>query len=319
MYKIIGADQREYGPVTAEQLHQWIVEGRAGPQSRVHAEDATEWRPLSEFPEFAEALGGTGAPDIGSSAPGTPIGLSPEALARDYELDVGSCVSNAWNLLKNNFGMIFGGVAIFLLVQGGVSLLAQIPLIGFLLSLASLIITGPLTAGVYYFMLKNIRHQPADIGDVFSGFRVGFGQLILGYIVTALLTALGALPGAAILAYPVYQIAHHQGPTPLLVLWAAFGFILALIPTIYLSVSWMFTLPLIIDRQMEFWPAMQASRRMVGKHWWAVFGLVVVCGLVNLLGVACCCVGLFVSLPICFGALMYGYESIFSTPTVQTT
>ncbi len=28
MYKIIGADGKEYGPVTAEQLKQWIADGR---------------------------------------------------------------------------------------------------------------------------------------------------------------------------------------------------------------------------------------------------------------------------------------------------
>src|SRR5437660_2491427 len=52
MYKIIGADGREYGPITADQLRQWIAEGRANAQSKVLAEGATEWKSLSEFPEF---------------------------------------------------------------------------------------------------------------------------------------------------------------------------------------------------------------------------------------------------------------------------
>ena len=29
MYKILGADQKEYGPVTAEELRIWIAQGRA--------------------------------------------------------------------------------------------------------------------------------------------------------------------------------------------------------------------------------------------------------------------------------------------------
>jgi len=174
-----------------------------------------------------------------------------------------------------------------------------------------------LTAGVYYFLLKNIRHQTADIGDIFSGFRICFGQLILGHVVITILTALAALPGLALTAYPIYQLVHHHGPVGLLLLWACFGFILLLIPAMYLSVSWIFALPLIIDRQMEFWPAMDASRRMVGKHWWVVFGLLVLCGAINVVGVLACCVGLFVSMPIGFGALMYAYESIFSAPGLQ--
>jgi hypothetical protein len=53
MYKIIGADGKEYGPITAEQLKQWLAEGRVNSQTRVLAEGATDWRPLSEIPELA--------------------------------------------------------------------------------------------------------------------------------------------------------------------------------------------------------------------------------------------------------------------------
>jgi uncharacterized membrane protein len=84
---------------------------------------------------------------------------------------------------------------------------------------------------------------------------------------------------------------------------------------IYLSVSWIFTLALIIDRQMDFWPAMEASRKVIGKHWTAAFALLVLCGVIYLAGMAVCCVGVFISLPITVGALMYAYESIFSATT----
>ena len=56
MYKIIGGDQKEYGPVSAEQMRQWIAEGRAGAQTKAQAEGSADWRPLSAFPEFNDAL-----------------------------------------------------------------------------------------------------------------------------------------------------------------------------------------------------------------------------------------------------------------------
>ena len=55
MYKILGADQKEYGPVAAEELRAWIAEGRAVGQTLAQAENGA-WKPLSTFPEFAEAL-----------------------------------------------------------------------------------------------------------------------------------------------------------------------------------------------------------------------------------------------------------------------
>jgi hypothetical protein len=55
MYKIIGADQREYGPVTADQIRQWIREGRANANTLCQAEGSTGFRAISTFPEFGFA------------------------------------------------------------------------------------------------------------------------------------------------------------------------------------------------------------------------------------------------------------------------
>jgi len=56
MYKIIGADQKEYGPITADQLRQWITEGRVNSQTKVQVEGSAEWKLLTDIPEFAEEL-----------------------------------------------------------------------------------------------------------------------------------------------------------------------------------------------------------------------------------------------------------------------
>lgn len=56
MYRIIGKDGQQYGPVTAEQLRAWIAENRANAQSLANVEGAPEWRPLGSFAEFAADL-----------------------------------------------------------------------------------------------------------------------------------------------------------------------------------------------------------------------------------------------------------------------
>jgi hypothetical protein len=68
MYKIIGADQKEYGPVTIDQIRQWISENRVNAQTRARAEAEPDWKPLSAFPEFAELLG-VSAPSAAAAAP----------------------------------------------------------------------------------------------------------------------------------------------------------------------------------------------------------------------------------------------------------
>jgi hypothetical protein len=62
MYKIIGANQVEYGPVTADQMRAWIAEGRVNAQTAVQAQGETTWKPLSMCPEFASAFPAAPAP-----------------------------------------------------------------------------------------------------------------------------------------------------------------------------------------------------------------------------------------------------------------
>src|SRR5213594_1124529 len=72
MFKIQGADQKEYGPISAEVLRQWIAERRADGRTLVQAEGTTTWRPLAEFPEFADALAAGAGP-----RPPAPPGQAP--------------------------------------------------------------------------------------------------------------------------------------------------------------------------------------------------------------------------------------------------
>ena len=76
MYKIIGADQKEYGPVSGEQLRQWIRDGRVNAQTQTRSEAGGDWQPLSAFPEFADIFGAPmGAPLGGPPTPGTSPAL----------------------------------------------------------------------------------------------------------------------------------------------------------------------------------------------------------------------------------------------------
>jgi hypothetical protein len=73
MYKIIGADGKEYGPIPADVLKQWIAEGRANQHTRVLPEGSTEWKALSEIPELAAALPpSAGVMSAGAGAPPPP-------------------------------------------------------------------------------------------------------------------------------------------------------------------------------------------------------------------------------------------------------
>jgi hypothetical protein len=75
MYKIIGADGKEYGPIPVDTVRQWIAEGRANGLTQVQAAGSSDWRPLNQFPELAVLLSSPPpAPSGAVIPPMSPIG-----------------------------------------------------------------------------------------------------------------------------------------------------------------------------------------------------------------------------------------------------
>ena len=226
-------------------------------------------------PEYAEAMSG-------------------EMLARDYTLDIGSCISRGWALVRGDFWPFIGITALVLALlsaAGGFTMSISASS-GFdhssfghtapNTSLLSMLLGGPLIGGLYLYYLKKIRGEAANVETVFSGFSPRFLHLFLGSFVTWALTWL--------------------------------GFLCLILPGIYLFVVWLFTMPLIIDKRLEFWPAMQLGRKMVSKHFWQVFAFSLVLGLLCFAGCLALIVGIFFVTPVAIAALMYAYEDIFNAP-----
>lgn len=345
MYKIIGGDGQEYGPVTEADLSKWIAEGRLGAQSLAKADSDAEFRPLSTFPEFAGALGAAAAAYGLPAPPHRDVDWS----SRDYQLDIGGCISRGWNLFANNLGILFGSsvlyfvlVIILVIVLGFImttvvasvvpresvqSATVQISQNLVLKALMALVL-GPLIGGLYYIFIQTIRGRPSEVGDLFIGFQKAYPQLFLGQLVFTLALGVCFIPAsiaqisrmAPVLAeLPRFQ---HGAATPAEMqeffseMGAAFAgslpvFLACVVPAIYLATNFLFTLPLIIDKGMDFWTAIKTSWRMAHKHWFTVFGLLFLTGLINLGGLCLCCVGFFFTFAFTTAALMFAYETIF--------
>jgi hypothetical protein len=260
MYHIIGGDGKEYGPVSTDQIRQWVTEGRANVQTQVRSEGATGWQSLGSVPELTSLF--NAPPTLTATVPGaaaTPGGV----YNGDYELDIFDCVNRAWKALTANFWLMVGGCAIYLLIVVAISGCAQIPFIGAIFSIVSLIISGPLLGGVFFFMLRLLRGHGGEIGDVFAGFRDNLGQLILSYVVPTIITAATAIPGVILMVVPIVIMVQKHAANAGLIALASAGFLLMLVPILYLSICWSFTIPLAMDKRLDFWSAMKASRAQV--------------------------------------------------------
>jgi uncharacterized membrane protein len=139
------------------------------------------------------------------------------------------------------------------------------------------LIQGPLIAGFHIFTMKKLMGRNAEFGDLFKGFN---------YFVPTLVASL------------------------LIGLFTFAGTLLCLIPGLVVAAMYKFTYLFIVDKRMDFWPAMQASHAVVKNDYFGFTMFLILAFLVNVLGFLCCIVGLLVTIPLTFAAITVAYKEI---------
>ena len=150
-----------------------------------------------------------------------------------------------------------------------------------------IILQGPLLAGFHIYCMKKLLNRRAEFADLFAGFNF-FVPTLVAFIVMSLFTALGSL--------------------------------LCIIPGLVVAAMYKFTYLFIVDKRMEFWPAMQASHAIVKQDYFGFTMFLLALAGVNLLGALCCIVGVFVSIPVTIAAITVAYQEIvgFDEQTVAS-
>jgi hypothetical protein len=132
----------------------------------------------------------------------------------------------------------------FGLLVGGCSVIWLLDFVAQHIPFAGLFLSGALYGGLFWLFLKCIRRQPAAVGDALAGFGFSFVQLLLAGFLTSVLTFLGVC--------------------------------ICVVPAIYLKIAWSFALALVIDKRLEFWSAMELSRKVVTRVWFKVLALILI-------------------------------------------
>lgn len=159
----------------------------------------------------------------------------------------------------------------------GVSI-GAILLIAILNTFVPFILAGPLLVGLHFLYVKALRGQRPAIADLFYGFQFFLPAMLAGIVISALTTI---------------------------------GFFFLIIPGLILTTLFGFTYLFILDKKMEFWPAMMASKDLVMKDLFGFFWMLILgAGLLNLLGILCFLIGILVTAPIYFAGLTVAYQEL---------
>ena len=149
-----------------------------------------------------------------------------------------------------------------------------------------LILAGPLTAGFFYIIFNRIRGKEFYMGDIAKGFEVFVAAVLADILISV---------------------------------FVGIGLALLIIPGIIISALYMFAIPLIMEKKMDFWQAMEYSRKLVSKNLFELSIFMLVLYILLFIGVLLLLVGFFVALPIVFAAIAYAYSDLIGLeePEVQ--
>jgi len=199
-----------------------------------------------------------------------------EKLINDgFTVDISSYYSKAWKHVKENIGLYLGYTVIYCIISGTLGL---IPVFG---SLVSMVLSPALIIGYFIVAHKITRSEPVTFSSFFEGFSK-FGELFLVYLV--------------------------------MIIFVIAGFILLIIPGIYLAVAYSFALPLVwFLYNGSILDTLKTSRMIISKNWFSFFGFYIIGFFVMILGLLCLGVGIFVAIPVFYVAHYFMYMDVLGT------
>ncbi|OUS12660.1 hypothetical protein A9Q89_05490 [Gammaproteobacteria bacterium 53_120_T64] len=217
----------------------------------------------------------------------------------DYDFQITAVLSEAWektNGLKGSFwaagailvlvmltfGALLGGGGALLAAGGNVSggMLSSV-----MLQVAIMAIMYPFMAGIIMLGIHRSVELPLSYTSVFGYFTYTLPLLGVAVLMSILITL---------------------------------GFLLLVIPGIYLSLAYMFAVPLVVEKNLGVWEAMETSRKAVTTHWFKLFFLFLFMGLILVISALPLGIGLIWAYPMMLAMTGVMYREIFGVEVEES-
>ena len=215
-------------------------------------------------------------------------------------VSAGDCITNAWQLVKQNYGLYLGVSALSVIIITCVFCI-------------NLFLAGPVMCGVFYVYLKGIRGGVPEFGEMFKGFELFLPAMVVGLIQMLPNFAIQISSNATDFAR-IYIQGQTQNSDPvafglsgIVLLLAGIGMIVSL----FVWITFFFSYPLVIDKKLGIGDAIKYSAK---AGWSNVGGLIllgILQGLIAIGGFLVLCFGIFFVLPIIHASSAFAYRQVF--------
>ena len=211
-------------------------------------------------------------PACGQPTDSPPPLLKPSPGRAPQSLPLKEYFKTGWGLFKQYHAGFVGFCLLNLVIQVA---LHSIPHVG---AVAAAAVSAPLFMGNFIVSAKLLHGQNPEFRDFFEGFQYFLPLLLLSLVAG---------------------------------LFIGIGTILLIVPGVYLAVAYLFASYLVVDRRLDFWPAMELSRRTVNPRWFGYFAFMLLLALLNLAGALLLGLGLLVTIPLSFCTVTAAYADLF--------
>ncbi|MBM9519263.1 hypothetical protein JWG39_05435 [Desulforhopalus vacuolatus] len=124
---------------------------------------------------------------------------------------------------------------------------------------------------------SQIGLMPA-LGLVFVSFLFAMVNIALigGMVYTGVRAAAGDSASFSMAGHGFRNLLQLFLAVMVMALLSSIGYAFFVLPGLYLSVAWSMTIPLLVDQRLGIWEAMEMSRKMVTRHWFKIFLLMMI-------------------------------------------
>jgi hypothetical protein len=216
-----------------------------------------------------------------------------DAVAGNFQVNMLETLGEAWRGLKGFKLKCHIALVLYLLVFLGAGALfgilagvlagtgadeSVIAVLSLVFQLVITIVALPMSYALLIMAMRHAHGKSVSAGEIFRHFGV-VGSLFVAYLLQVILIMI--------------------------------GFVLLVLPGIYLMFAYIYAMPLIVEKKMGPWQALETSRRALTRVWFRFFGFLWLITLINMLGVFTLGIAWIWTIPWSILAMAMVYEKIF--------